>query len=77
MCKEYSSNLPDDQGVVKLVVINLLVFFLPKTDIYIYIYINIYITDIYNQHIYVYIYIYIFIYIFILEKSTIKRLSIC
>ena len=72
MCKEYSgSNLPDDRGIVKLVVINLLVIFFPKTDIYIYIYIyiNIYITYICNR--------YIYIYIFVFEKSTIEKLSIC
>ena len=45
--KEYSSNLPDDRGIVKLVVINLLVIFFPKTDIYIYIY---------NRYIHIYIY---------------------
>ena len=42
-CKEYSSNLPDDQKIVKLIVVNLtVIFFLEPIYIYIYIYIYIF-----------------------------------
>ena len=43
-CKEYSSNLPDDRKIVKLIVVNLIVIFFLK-PIYIYIYIYIFILS--------------------------------
>ena len=51
---EYSSNLPDGQNIMKLIVVNLIVIFFLK-PIYIYIYIY-YIYDIYMYYIY-YMYI--------------------
>ena len=43
-CKEYSSNLHDDQKIMKLIVVNLTVIFFLK-PIYIYIYIYIYLVN--------------------------------